>query len=153
MTRRWDPVNFAGLAARFLDHDPAGVALVTGGPDDVALVESVLARLDGRRARAVVGWPLARFVALEQHCRAFVCGDTGPLHTAVAAGTPTLGLISRNRPAMFFPYAETEGHRAYYARAECSPCHRDVCDDLRCLTRLTVDGAWRLLESMLERKR
>jgi len=152
MTRRWDPARFASLAARFLAHDPEGVALVTGSPDDAELVAGVMERLDRRRARAVVGWPLARFVALEQRCRAFVCGDTGPLHLAVAAGTPTLGLMSRNRPAMFFPYAEADGHRAYYARAECSPCHRDECADLRCLERLTVEGAWRLLEGMLERR-
>ena len=50
---------------------------------------------------------------------------------------------------MFFPYPESEGHRAYWARVECSPCHRDVCDDLRCLDRLTVDGAWERLRGML----
>jgi heptosyltransferase-2 len=124
--------------------------LVTGGPDDAGRVAQVVEGLDARRAHAIVGWPLARFVALQRRCRAFVCGDTGPLHTAVAAGTPTLGLMSRNRPAMFFPYAESDGHRAYYARVECSPCHRDECGDLRCLKRLTVDGAWALLRSMLE---
>ena len=70
----------------------------------------------------------------------------------MAAGTPTLGLMSRNRPAMFFPYREALGHRAYYARAECSPCHRDECEDLRCLERLTVDGAWALLSGMLARR-
>jgi hypothetical protein len=52
---------------------------------------------------------------------------------------------------MFFPYPETLGHRAYYARAECSPCDRDRCDDLRCLKRLTVEGAWDLLSAMLAR--
>jgi hypothetical protein len=51
---------------------------------------------------------------------------------------------------MFFPYPERLGHRAYYARAECSPCHRDLCADLRCLDRLDVDGAWTLLHGMLE---
>jgi ADP-heptose:LPS heptosyltransferase len=98
-----------------------------------------------------VGWPLSRLVALQAQCAAFVCGDTGPLHTAVAAGAPTLGLMSRNRPATFFPYSEINGHRAYYARVECSPCDRDVCGDLRCLERLTVEGAWQLLASMLAR--
>ena len=67
----------------------------------------------------------------------------------MASGTRTLGLMSRNRPAMFFPYPEAEGHRAYYTRAECSPCHRDTCDDLRCLKNLTVEGAWKILAGML----
>jgi ADP-heptose:LPS heptosyltransferase len=150
-TRRWAPDRFAALAQRMLDHDPAAFALITGGPDDAPPVREIVRQLPHARARAVIGWPIPRFVALQSMCAAFVCGDTGPLHTAVAAGALTLGLISRNRPAMFFPYAEADGHRAYYARAECSPCHRDVCDDLRCLERLGVDGAWRLLRSMLER--
>ena len=97
----------------------------------------------------MLGWPLARFVALQSMCRAFVCGDSGPMHTAVAAGTPTLGILSRNRPAMFFPYARKNGHRAYYARVECSPCHRDECADLRCLRRLSSNGAWEILSEML----
>jgi hypothetical protein len=50
---------------------------------------------------------------------------------------------------MFFPYAERDGHRAYTARVECSPCDRDTCADLRCLTRLTVEGAWERLSPML----
>jgi ADP-heptose:LPS heptosyltransferase len=149
-TRRWDAERFAALAERYLERRRDGVALITGGPGDQPRVASVIARLGRGRARAVLGWPLAQFVALQSLCRAFVCGDTGPMHTAAAAGAPTLGLMSRNRPAMFFPYAEADGHRAYYARAECSPCHRDECDDLRCLERLTVEGAWQRLDAILE---
>jgi ADP-heptose:LPS heptosyltransferase len=99
-----------------------------------------------------VGWPIPRLLGLQSLCAAFVSGDSGPLHMAVAAGTPTLGLFSRNSPAMFFPYPESEGHVAYYARAECSPCHRDLCDDLRCLKRLNVEGAWERLAGMLARR-
>jgi ADP-heptose:LPS heptosyltransferase len=150
-TRRWAPERFVALAARLLEREPDAFAVVTGGPDERALAERVAARLPAARTRTAAGWPLRRFVALQSLCAAFVCGDTGPLHTAVAAGAPTLGLLSRNRPAMFFPYPESEGHRAHYARAECSPCHRDECDDLRCLERLTVDGAWALLSDMLRR--
>jgi ADP-heptose:LPS heptosyltransferase len=148
-TRRWAPERFAALGRAFLDHQPRGVVLVTGGPGEEPMVRAVLDQLPAARARAVVGWPLARFVALQSACAAFVCGDTGPLHTAVAAGCPTLGLMSRNRPEMFFPYPLP--HRAHYARVECSPCHRDECEDLRCLTRLTVEGAWPLLREMLAR--
>ena len=148
-TRRWPAGRFAALATSVLAHTPHAVALVTGGPAESELVERVVAALPAGRGKPIVGWPIARFVALQSLCAAFVCGDTGPLHTAVAAGCPTLGLMSRNRPAMFFPYPESMGHRAYYARVECSPCHRDTCPDLRCLDRLGVDGAWELLRVML----
>jgi len=149
-TRRWEPENYTALAARLLAARADAAALFTAGPGEEAVARACVAALPAGRAFAVEGWPLSRFVALQSRCAAFVCGDTGPLHTAVASGARTLGLMSRNRPAMFFPYPEAEGHRAYYARVECSPCHRDVCADLRCLHRLTVDGAWALLADMLE---
>jgi ADP-heptose:LPS heptosyltransferase len=113
------------------------------------MARAVMSHLQEARARLIEGWPIARFVAMQSLCAAFVCGDTGPVHTAVASGAPTLGLMSRNRPTMFFPYPELDGHRAYWSRVECSPCDRDTCEDLRCLARLTVDGAWSRLERML----
>jgi ADP-heptose:LPS heptosyltransferase len=148
-TRRWAPERFAALARRLLAERTDAIALVTGAADERALCDSIATAVGSPRVRVVAGWPIPRFVALQSLCSAFVCGDTGPLHTAVAAGTPTLGLLSRNRPAMFFPYPESEGHRAFYARVECSPCDRDECGDLRCLERLDVDGAWRILSAML----
>jgi len=148
-TRRWAPERFAALAQRVLDAHEHAFALVTAGPGETDAAQEALAPLPAARARLVEGWPIARFVALQSLCAAFVCGDTGPLHTAVAAGAPTLGLLSRNRPAMFFPYDERDGHRAYTARVECSPCDRDTCADLRCLTRLSVEGAWERLAPML----
>lgn len=149
-TRRWEPARFVALAARLLEARADAVALFTAGPGEEPLARECVEALPAGRAFAIERWPLPRFVALQSLCAAFVCGDTGPLHTAVASGAPTLGLMSRNRPAMFFPYPASEGHRAYWARAECSPCHRDECPDLRCLARLTVEGAWALLAEMLE---
>jgi ADP-heptose:LPS heptosyltransferase len=150
-TRRWAVDRWVGLARRFLEETPEGFALISGGPDEHELVEGVITALPAGRAAPLVGWPIGRFVAVQACCAAFVSGDSGPLHTAVAAGAPTLGLFSRNSPAMFFPYPGSRGHRAYYARVECSPCHRDLCDDLRCLHRLQVEGAWTLLSGMLRR--
>ncbi|NOT35255.1 MAG: glycosyltransferase family 9 protein [Candidatus Eisenbacteria bacterium] len=150
-TRRWDPASFVALGRSALDAHADAVALVSAGPGEGESARAIVEALPHGRAFAIEGWPLARFVAMQSLCAAFVCGDTGPVHTAVAAGAPTLGLISRNRPAMFFPYPESLGHHAYYARVECSPCDRDLCDDLRCLKRLTPDGAWTILSAMLRR--
>ena len=152
MTRRWAPERFVELGRRFLDRDSGAFVLISGGPGEEALVRAIATDLPNDRTREIVAWPIARFVAYQTRCAAFICGDTGPLHTAVAAGAPTLALMSRNRPAMFFPYSGDPTLRAYYARVECSPCHRDVCDDLRCLRRLTVDGAWEHLAALIEHR-
>lgn len=152
-TRRWAPERFAELAGRALAAHADATVLVSAGPGERAMADAVLAHLPRTRAHLIEGWPLARFVALQSLCTVFVCGDTGPVHTAVASGAATLGLMSRNRPSMFFPYPEADGHRVYASRVECSPCDRDHCDDLRCLTRLTVDGAWARLAPMLARER
>lgn len=148
-TRRWDPQRYAQLAGRLLAAHENAIALFTAGPGEEAIASECVAGLPAGRAFAIEHWPLARFVGLQSACAAFVCGDTGPLHTSVAAGTRTLGMMSRNHPSSFFPYPEHEGHRTCYARAECSPCNRDVCADLRCLHRLTVDMAWAALRGML----
>lgn len=148
-TRRWAPDRFTRLAERVLHEHMDATVLVSAGPGEGETARAVLAPLPPERAKLIEGWPIARFVALQSLCRVFVSGDTGPVHTAVASGAPTLGLMSRNRPAMFFPYPESDGHRAYWSRVECSPCDRDTCDDLRCLARLTADGAWELLRPML----
>jgi ADP-heptose:LPS heptosyltransferase len=148
-TRRWAIERYVELAGCMLAAREDTVALFTAGPGEEPLARRCVEALPEGRAFAIEHWPIERFVGLQAGCAAYVCGDTGPLHTAVAAGVPTLALMSRNRPAMFFPYPEAEGHRSYWARVECSPCDRDECDDLRCLHRLTVEGAWRHLESML----
>jgi len=90
-------------------------------------------------------------VAVVQLCRAFVGGDSGPVHIAVAVGTPTIGIFGRNEPERFFPYPESAGHRAVYARVWCSPCHRDECDHLSCLRAISPDWAWDVLERALAR--
>mgnify|MGYP003694489217 CR=1 FL=1 len=60
------------------------------------------------------------FVAAQSWCAAFVARDTGPVHTAAAVGCLRSG-SSRNTPAMFFPYPESQGHRAYYVSGRMQP--------------------------------
>ena len=150
-TRRWPIEHYIALARRVVAAYDDVAVVFTAGPGEAATAHEAASQIARGWGFAAAEWPLARFVALQSRCAAFVCGDTGPLHSAVASGAPTLGLMSRNRPAMFFPYPESHGHLAYYARVECSPCHRDECADLRCLTRLTVDGAFERLSAMLAR--
>jgi ADP-heptose:LPS heptosyltransferase len=149
-TRRWASEDFAALGRLLLAARPRDWLLVFGGPGEDELARSIVAEVGSPRALAVAGVAVRRFAALAQLCRAFVAGDSGPVHVAAAVGTPTIGIFGRNEPERFFPYLESEGHRALYARVWCSPCHRDVCDHLSCLRAISPDWAWDALKRTLD---
>jgi ADP-heptose:LPS heptosyltransferase len=151
MTRRWQPEDFAALGQTLLAHRPRARLLVFGGPGEEELARSIAAAVGDPRAQAIVDVALRRFAALLSLCRAFVGGDSGPVHVAVAAGTPTIGIFGRNAPDTFFPYPESHGHRAIYAKVWCSPCHLDVCDHLSCLRAISPEWVWEVLRVTLER--
>jgi ADP-heptose:LPS heptosyltransferase len=151
MTRRWQPEDFAALGRTLLAQRPRARLLVFGGPGEEDLARSIASAVADPRALPLVDVALRRFAALLSLCRAFVGGDSGPVHVAVAAGVPTIGLFGRNAPDTFFPYPESHGHRAIYARVWCSPCHLDVCDHMSCLRAISPDWVWDVLRSTLDR--
>jgi len=153
MTRRWAPEDYAALGRMLLTARPRDWLIVFGGPGEDELARSIVAQVASPRALAIAGVAVRRFAALAQLCRAFVAGDSGPVHVAASVGTPTIGIFGRNEPERFFPYLESEGHRALYARVWCSPCHRDVCDHLSCLRAISPDWAWDALKHTLEQPR
>ena len=151
MTRRWQPEDFAALGRTLLAQRPRARLLVFGGPGEEDLARSIASAVEDPRAVPIVDTALRRFAALVSLCKAFVGGDSGPIHVAVAAGTPTIGIFGRNAPDTVFPYPESHGHRAIYARVWCSPCHLDVCDHLSCLRAISPEWVWDVLRTTLER--
>jgi len=51
--------------------------------------------------------------------------DTGPMHVAAAAGTPTVALFGSTSPTWTRPFGL--GHEVIYHRTECSPCFQKSC--------------------------
>ncbi len=151
MTRRWQPDDYAALGRTLLHERPRARLLVFAGPGEEDLARTIATAVADPRAFAITDVALRRFAALVSLCRAFVGGDSGPVHVSVAAGTPTIGIFGRNAPDSFFPYPESRGHRAVYARVWCSPCHLDVCDHLSCLRAISPDWVWTVLRSTLDR--
>jgi heptosyltransferase-2/heptosyltransferase-3 len=54
--------------------------------------------------------------------------DSGPLHLAVAAGTPSVALFGPADPAQFAPWGSSPRHQVVTAHLPCRPCRRlDYC--------------------------
>jgi ADP-heptose:LPS heptosyltransferase len=104
--KRWPVAHFAALA-RKLTQDAGAHVLVTWGPGEEAAARAIVA---GAAATLAPPTDLEALPALLRRASVMVAADTGPLHMAVALGTPCVGLYGPTSAARNGPYGP--GHRA-----------------------------------------
>ena len=141
----WPAERWGELALRLARDEGARVAF-TGGPEDRSAAEVALAALAGTEAgaRARVSDQVGRLswkrtAGLLAGADLFVGGDTGPLHVAVAVGTPVLALFGAADPRRTGPFDRPD---AVISRpAPCSPCRRRECNVAGhpCMTDIRVE--------------
>lgn len=140
-TKNWTPAGFARLAD--LLQSQGKPVVFTGAPGDRAALDAIAAvlttpmhRLDGRTSLPVLA-------ALFSRARVVVSTDTGPMHIAVAMGTPVVALFGPTDPAYTGPYGPT--HRVLRAGVPCSPCFKKECrtqwvEEHACMRRLSPEA-------------
>ena len=122
--KTWSPERFAELARGLIEKLNAAVLLVAG-PGQRETTAGLNA-LSGHACPVVETDSLTRLAALIRRCDLCVSNDSGPMHIAVAAGTPTIGLFGPSRPEIWFPYPSADGHVALRAETD-TCCGRDYC--------------------------
>jgi ADP-heptose:LPS heptosyltransferase len=80
---------------------------VTGGPPDVENGEKFMKLFKGTALNYVGKTTLPQLIGLMATARLTVSVDTGPLHMALAAGSPVLGLFSGKYYKRYAPYPES----------------------------------------------
>lgn len=136
--KHWPVLRWATLA-RLLNQAGYPV-LVTGTQAEQSLVEMV-ANIAGPDTIACAGKTTVPVLAEVLRQAALVVGpDTGPLHIAVAVGTPTVHLFGPSNAASFGPWGDPEMHRVVHAGWQCRHCE-NLSPGRRtagCLTALSV---------------
>jgi lipopolysaccharide heptosyltransferase I len=101
--KRWPPERYGELAA-FL-RDVRGLpSFVLWGPGEEGLAGAVV-ESSARAARLAPPTGLADLLALSRAASLMISGDTGPLHLAAAAGTPTISLFGPTDPHRNGPWS------------------------------------------------
>lgn len=108
--RRWPPGTYARLGRRL--HQATGAHLVIlWGPGEERLRDDLL-RMTGN-AVAAPATRLDELAGLMRNLDLFVTNDTGPMHLAVAVGTPTVTLFASGDPRRWgHPYAHVRNLQA-----------------------------------------
>ena len=140
VTKRWPADRFASLADRLAEEQGWRVILVAGSVERelvtavTALMKRPFLDLSGRTT-------LPQLASLLRRAALLVTNDSGPMHLAVAVGTPVVALFGPTDPRKIGPYGQ--GHAVLQAGIDCSPCGRRRCTQgLACMNAISVDDAY-----------
>ena len=153
----WPARRFGELADLITAKLPAQVVL-TGGSGDSEIVREVERTAVGKVLSLPV-LPLRQLAATLSFCAAYIANDSGPMHIAVAVGTPTIGIFGPGEENIWFPYTAafpdgSEKHIALRKDVSCHPCHLDVCNRagdeyMECMNLLNVNDVFSSLKKRL----
>ena len=122
--RRWPAAHFTDVARTL--HAAIGARFILcGGNGDRRVAEEIAGALGPLAIDACGRSSIAGLGALLERADVLVTGDTGPMHMAVAVGTPVVALFFG--PALPFdtgPYAAD--HVCLHADVACAPCDHNV---------------------------
>lgn len=103
----WPVARFVALMQRLTGPDgplPGAAVFVTGGPDEAHQAQELLDAIPPARRVSAFGLDLPATAAVFRHCRLFVGNDSGLMHLAAAAGTPTIGLFGPTDDKAYGPW-------------------------------------------------
>ncbi len=153
-TKNWSPELFAQtadlLAATGLQ------VLFTGAPADRAEIDAIVQGMQGRAGRVDGLTDLATLAAIYRRSVVLLSTDTGPMHLAVAVGTPVVAVFGPTAPWRTGPHGP--GHRVIRTPLPCSPCFKRECTvtDLEphaCMRRIQPGTVAAAVREILEERR
>ncbi|MDE1173503.1 MAG: glycosyltransferase family 9 protein [Parvibaculaceae bacterium] len=154
--KTWPAGRFAELVARLTGEGGAlagAHVLIAAAPDEREATAQVRAAVPADRLIDLVGEELDVVAAFLERSRFFVGNDSGLMHLAVAAGTPTLGLFGPTRDDLYGPW----GPKAAFVRGprSCAEIIGDPDFDKEsresAMLDLTVDNVLKAADALIAR--
>jgi ADP-heptose:LPS heptosyltransferase len=125
--KSWPLAHFAALGAG-LSRSLGAALVVTGSADERLHNQALCDALPPGALNLAGSLSWGELEALLRRAALVVGVDTGPLHLAAAAGTPSVVLFGPADPIRFGPWAPPVRHRVVTADLPCRPCRRlDYC--------------------------
>ncbi|MFO7497115.1 MAG: lipopolysaccharide heptosyltransferase I [Desulfobacterales bacterium] len=147
-TKRWRLSFWQELAVRLIRALNAKL-LLTWGTEAEKEAAAAIAAATARQALMWPKRPLPDLVALLGSVDLVVGCDTGPVHIAAAAGTPTVSIYRATDALRNGPRGPR--HRCLQAPLGCSPCLRKQCErDQRCSGSVSVDSVFSAVKANLD---
>ncbi len=149
--REWPRARMAELGRR-IGMDLQMPVVITGTKAEAGVVRGLAAEI-GSSAIPLPGvLSLKELAALLRRAAVWVGNSTGPLHLAVAVGTPVVGLYPQLRPMSarrWGPYTVRSRVHVPDKPEDCRECERDPDGICSCMESITVESVLTSVEAML----
>jgi len=122
-SKQWSTAKWAATGRDLFRRTGMPVLWVWGPAEKRAARHT--AALAGEGNTAAFATTLPQLAALLHRARLFVGGDSAPLHLAVAANTPTVGIFGPTSPQSLGPIDADD--RTVVSTQPCSHCHQRRC--------------------------
>ncbi len=129
VTKLWPLKDYAALLLR-IQEELGRATLLTYGQGEEDMVEEIRAILAPHPLEAFPTTLLQR-AALCRRSRLLIAGDTGPLHLAVALGTPTVAILGPTSPWRNGPFNQEDQIVKRYL--PCSNSYKRTCNEFICM--------------------
>ncbi len=154
LARRWEPAGFAAVADALAERYGARIVLV-GTVDDP--VDRVAGEMRTKPLNLAGRTTIGQLAAVLQRCDLFIGADSGVMHVAAAAGTPTVAIFGPTNPWAWGPWLPPERYRIVRSAPLCSPCaYTDTglgtpqgCPERTCMRMVTVAQVSAAAEALL----
>jgi heptosyltransferase III len=137
-------------------HERGLTLVLTGGPDEGALVAAIAGSMQRLPLTLVGTTTLGQLAALYERCALVLGVDSGPLHLAVSTGVPTLALFGPGNWQRFGPWGDPQRHVVIRSDLWCSPCGvlaacpRGTAPS-ECMARIAVAQVLPAIDALLDR--
>ena len=151
VTKRWAPERFAEVADHFANNGYKVVYF--GGAMDEEMVQEAVSHMKTVPVIATGAFGIGGLAAAMRRCSLIITNDSGPMHVAISQKVPIVAMYGPSNPKLYGPY--TKEAVIVTAQPPCLGCAggmKHKCDDMQCMTRLTVAQVIEAAEKMLENR-
>lgn len=151
VTKRWAPERFAKVADILAGKGYKPVFF--GGTMDEEMVHQAVSKMQTTPIVATGAFTIGGLAAAMRRCSLIITNDSGPMHVAISQKVPIVAMYGPSSPKLYGPY--TDEAIIVTAQPPCLGCAdgmKHKCDDMQCMTRLTVEQVVQAAEAMLARK-
>lgn len=144
--KRW--TAYPELARRLAEH--GFDVWVVGGPGEKPAATEIV-QAGGPRVHDLTGTDLRNGILALAAARLAISNDSGLLHVAAAAGTPSAGIFGPTSPYHWAPLNGLAATLQCDTKLSCQPCHKPVCtvNDHRCMTDISAGSVLAIAEGIL----